>query len=118
MLGKAGAIGLAVLVGWGLSWVFVAIATWQRKPETMQAVSFIVMFPLMFGSSAYVPLAAMPAWMRVVATNNPLTYAIDATRGLALGQPAGAALLPAVALVALSALVGAAAAARNVRRAR
>ncbi len=115
-LGMAGAIGLAVLVGWGLSWVFVAIATWQRKPETMQAVSFVVMFPLMFGSSAYMPVAAMPTWMRVVATINPLTYAIDATRCLALGQPAGTALVLAVALVTVTALLGAAAAARNVRR--
>nr|WP_103337779.1 ABC transporter permease [Amycolatopsis sp. CA-126428] len=115
-LGMVGAIGLALLVGWGLSWVFVAIATWQRKPETMQAVSFIVMFPLMFGSSAYMPPAAMPTWMRVVATINPVTYAIDATRCLALGRPVGAALVLAVALVAVTASLGAVAAARNVRR--
>ncbi|HEV3358597.1 MAG TPA: ABC transporter permease [Pseudonocardiaceae bacterium] len=114
----ATALGLAVLVGWGLGWVFVAIATWQRKAETMQAISFVVMFPLMFGSSAYMPVAAMPGWLRVLSTVNPLTYAIDATRALTAGTSAGAPLAAAVGITLALALVGAAGAARNFRRAR
>lgn len=118
VLGIVTALGLAVLVGWGLGWVFVAIATWQRKAETMQAISFVVMFPLMFGSSAYMPVAAMPGWLRVLSTVNPLTYAIDATRALTAGTPAGPALAAAVGIVVGLALLGAAGAARNFRRAR
>ncbi len=117
-VGMAEALALTVLVGWGLGWVFVAVATWQRKPETMQAVSFVVMFPLMFGSSAYMPLAAMPNWVRAFSTVNPLTYAINAARNLALGQPVGSSLLLAVGLIAATALIGGAAAARNFRRTR
>ena len=116
LAGMAGALALTILVGWGLGWLFVAIATWQRKPEVMQAVSFIVMFPLMFGSGAYMPPAAMPAWARVFSTVNPLTYAIDAARSLALGLPVGSSLPVAAGLVAATALIGAAAAARNFRR--
>ncbi|GLZ41825.1 ABC transporter permease [Actinokineospora sp. NBRC 105648] len=117
VLGLAAAVLLATVVGWGLSWVFVAIATWRRNVELMQAVSFVAMFPLMFSSSAYMPLASMPGWMRAVATVNPITYAIDATRALALGRPPGAA--PAWALLlALGAALGAGAVAvRNFRRA-
>ncbi len=118
IVGIATALGLAVLVGWGLGWVFVAIATWQRKAETMQAISFVVMFPLMFGSSAYMPVAAMPGWLRVLSTVNPLTYAIDATRALTAGTSAGAPLATAVGIVLALALLGAAGAARNFRRAR
>lgn len=116
--GIATALGLAVLVGWGLGWLFVAIATWQRKAETMQAVSFIVMFPLMFGSSAYMPVAAMPGWLRVLSTVNPLTYAINATRALTAGAPAASALATAIGIVVALAVLGAAGAARNFRRTR
>jgi ABC-2 type transport system permease protein len=112
------ALALTVVVGWGLGWVFVAIATWQSKPETMQAVSFIVMFPLMFGSSAYMPLSAMPTWIRVVSTINPLTYAINSVRALSLGFPLGSSLWASVGLIAGTALLGGAASARNFRRAR
>ncbi|GAB3501833.1 ABC transporter permease [Amycolatopsis cihanbeyliensis] len=110
------ALLLTLVVGWGLGWVFVAIATWLRKAETMQAVSFFAMFPLMFSSSAYMPLDAMPTWVRTVSMLNPLTYAIDATRGLALGRPFGSALLLAVALALVTAMLGGALAVRNFRR--
>lgn len=116
VLGLAAAVLLTLVVGWGLSWVFVAIATWQRNIEVMQAVSFIAMYPLMFSSSAYMPLENMPPWVRAVATANPLTYAIDATRALALGRSPGWALPWAVLLAAVAALGGAAVAARNFRR--
>lgn len=118
LVGVSAAVLLCLVVGWGLGWLFVAIATWQHKPETMHAVSFIVMFPLMFSSSAYMPLAAMPGWIRAVSTVNPVTYAIDATRALALGKPVGSALVIAVGLVAVAALLGAELAVRNFRRAR
>ncbi|XGP75570.1 ABC transporter permease [Actinokineospora auranticolor] len=114
--GLAAAVLLTLVVGWGLSWVFVAIATWQRNVELMQAVSFIAMYPLMFSSSAYMPLQNMPAWVRAVATVNPLTYAIDAARALALGRSPGWALPLAVLLAMVAALGGGAAAARNFRR--
>lgn len=112
----AAALALSVAVGWGLSWVFIALATWQSKPELMQAATFFVMFPLMFGSSAYMPLDAMPTWIRVVSAVNPMTYAIDATRALALGHPVGSALLAAVGLVSGAAILGGAAAVRLFRR--
>jgi ABC-2 type transport system permease protein len=38
--------------------------------------------PLFFASNAIYPLAVMPPWLRVVARVNPLTYVVDALRGL------------------------------------
>ena len=118
VLGITSALLLTVAVGWGLSWIFIAIATWQSKPETMQAVSFIVMFPLMFGSSAYMPVEAMPGWIRVLSTINPITYAIDATRALSLGMPVGSAVWAALGLAVGTAALGGWLASRNFRRAR
>nr|WP_245573928.1 ABC transporter permease [Amycolatopsis nigrescens] len=114
--GVTAAVLLTLVAGWGLSWVFLAIAAWAKKPETMQAVSFIAVFPLMFGSSAYMPVDTMPAWVRALSTVNPVTYAIDATRGLALGRPDWTAILLAVALSLVAAAIGAAVAARSFRR--
>jgi ABC-2 type transport system permease protein len=118
VLGITAATGLCVVAGWGLGWLFVAIATWQNKPETMQAVSFIVMFPLMFASNAYMPVQALPGWLQVVSKGNPLTYAISAERELSLGQPIDSALPIALGLVAAATLIGGFAAAHNFRRTR
>ncbi|MDT7785089.1 MAG: type transport system permease protein [Pseudonocardiales bacterium] len=87
MLGTLAALGLALVVGWALSWVFIAIAAWVRKAELMQTVGFLAMFPLMFASSAFVPVGGLPGWLQAVAKINPLTYAVDAARSLALAHP-------------------------------
>ncbi|MFT7837563.1 ABC transporter permease [Saccharothrix sp. BKS2] len=87
LAGIAGALALALAVSWGLGWVFLAIATWLRNAELMQTVGFLAMFPLMFASSAYVPISGLPGWLQAVAHVNPLTYAVDAARAMALAHP-------------------------------
>jgi ABC-2 type transport system permease protein len=115
VLGLGLALVVTLVVGWCLSWVFVAITTWLRKAETLQAASFVVMFPLMFSSSAYMPLDTMPAWVRVVSAVNPLTYAIDATRALALARPIGWSVPAALVIAAVAAVAGSTLAARTFR---
>jgi ABC-2 type transport system permease protein len=107
-------IGLAV--GAGLSWVFLALASWVRNVELMQMVGFVVIFPLMFASSAFVPIAVLPPWMQTIATVNPLTYAIDAARGWALADPAFGATVSALLIAAILTVGSAAVAARGVRK--
>lgn len=104
--GLCAALALTVFVGWALCWLFLAIAVWRPRLESMQAVTFIVMFPLMFTSSAYMPIETMPAWLRVLARVNPVTYSVDATRALMLGAPAGASVWTAVALAVAAGLAG------------
>ncbi|MQA08830.1 MAG: ABC transporter permease [Pseudonocardiaceae bacterium] len=110
------ALALALMVSWALSWVFLAIGSWLRNAESMQQVGFLAMFPLMFASSAYVPLDGLPVWLRAVATVNPLTYAVDASRNLALAMPVGTGVLSAVAASAALLAVGAFAAVRGFRK--
>jgi ABC-2 type transport system permease protein len=52
--------------------------------NTFFAISGFVTLPLVFLSSAFVPLDAMPAGMALAARLNPLTYAIEAMRALVL----------------------------------
>lgn len=44
------------------------------------AVIFVTNLPLLFSSTALVPLDFMPGWLQVVASLNPLTYAIEPIR--------------------------------------
>jgi ABC-2 type transport system permease protein len=107
---------LALAVSWALSWIFLAVGAWVRNAETMQSVGFLAMFPLMFASSAFVPIDGLPAWLRVVATINPLTYAVDASRNLALDMPVGNGVLGALAASIGLLAVGVVAAVRGFRR--
>jgi len=114
--GAGAAVLLAVFFGWCMDWVFVALTTMVRKVQALQAVAFIVTFPLMFASSAYMPIAAMPWWMRVLSTVNPVTYAVDATRGLSAGVASVSTVLAAAGTAVAVALVGGLAATRAIRR--
>ncbi|HEU0089138.1 MAG TPA: ABC transporter permease [Pseudonocardiaceae bacterium] len=117
--GPAGT-GLAVLiglaVGTGLSWVFLALASWVRNVELMQMLGFMVIFPLMFASSAFVPVAGLPSWLQVIATINPLTYAIDAARGWALADPVLGATAGALLTAGALTFIAATLASRGIRK--
>ncbi len=64
----------------------------------------LLVFPLVFVSSAYVPAESMPGWLQVLSDHQPITTMVDAVRNLCLGQPAGAdvtaALIWCVVLIA------------------
>lgn len=114
--GVFSALLVALLVSWSLTWIFLAIAVWVRKEEVMQSVGFLTMFPLMFASSAFVPLEALPTWLRVVATINPLTYAVNAARDLSLASPVGTGVISAVVTSLALCAAGVAFALRGFRR--
>ncbi len=61
-------------------------------------VGIIVMFPLTFVSSTFVPVQTMPAWLRAFSGHSPITAVVDAARNLILGVPAsGPSVATAVA---------------------
>jgi ABC-type multidrug transport system permease subunit len=64
------------------AWVGLTI----KDPETVQPAVFIPILPLVFTSSAFAPVSRLPGWMQPLAKANPITYAIDTARGLALGD--------------------------------
>ena len=114
--GIGAAIAITVFFGWCLDWVFVALTTMVRKPEALQAVAFVVTFPLMFSSSAYMPIAAMPGWMRILSALNPVTYAVNATRALSAGVASGPAVLAAAGTAFALAVLGSVCARRAIQR--
>jgi ABC-type multidrug transport system permease subunit len=52
----------------------------------------LLVFPLTFVSSAYVPVGSMPEPLQTIAEHQPITYMVDAVRALTLGPDAEALL--------------------------
>jgi ABC-type multidrug transport system permease subunit len=55
----------------------------------VQSVFFIVVFPLTFISSAFVPVSTLPEWLRSFAADQPVSQLVDALRSLIGGTPTG-----------------------------
>jgi ABC transporter DrrB family efflux protein len=80
-------IGLLLLFGYAFSWFLAFIGLLVKSSETVNSVGFIAVFPLTFISSAFVPVASMPAGLKAFAEVNPFTIVVDAMRQLWLGAP-------------------------------
>ncbi|WP_225333817.1 ABC transporter permease [Halomicrobium urmianum] len=87
--GLAGMLGI-VAVGVVFSLWFTAfsniVALVTRDQESTIIGANILQFPLLFVSSAFLPLDALPGWIQVVARFNPITYGVDAARALTLDR--------------------------------
>jgi ABC transporter DrrB family efflux protein len=80
---------LLLLFGYGFSWLFALIGLVSTSAENAQQFGFILIFPLTFISSAFVPVDNMPAALQAFAEVNPFTITVDAMRHLFVGTPAG-----------------------------
>jgi ABC-2 type transport system permease protein len=85
------AFGLCVLYGFAFDWIFITIGLVGGTAQAAQGLALLVL-PLVFVSSAYVPVSSMPGWMQTFATHQPVTPMVDAVRALA-GGPQAQALL-------------------------
>ena len=87
--GLAGALGI-VGVGVLFSLWFVAfsnsLAVITRDQESTIIGGNLLQFPLLFLSSAFLPLEALPDWIQTFARLNPVTYGVDAARSLMLDR--------------------------------
>jgi ABC-2 type transport system permease protein/oleandomycin transport system permease protein len=80
---------LLLLLGYAFSWVFAFLGLAASSPEASNAYGFIIILPLTFASSAFVPVETMPPWLEAFAEVQPVTTMVDATRALFIGTPAG-----------------------------
>jgi ABC-2 type transport system permease protein len=70
----------------------ITIAGLVLKRDRMMGIGQAIMMPLFFASNALYPVAIMPGWLQVLNHVNPLSYEVDALRGLLIGSPARLAL--------------------------
>ncbi len=106
-------VALVVLLGAGFFSTFsLVIACLVKTRERFMGIGQILTMPLFFASNAIYPISIMPRWLQVVSRFNPLTYQVDALRGLMIsgGSSAyGAGLDILVLTLAMAALVAVAA---------
>jgi len=80
-----GAIALIVfLLALGVTALSLGLAFILPGHIELIAVIFVTNLPLLFASTALAPLSFMPRWLQVLATLNPLSYAIEPIRYLYL----------------------------------
>jgi ABC-2 type transport system permease protein len=93
-----------------------ALALRTRSQEAMAAFVHLVNLPILFTSSALVPVRQMPEWLAAAARWNPLTLAVDAWRGALLWgeMPAWAGTVLPLALLATVLYLAAARAMRGL----
>jgi ABC transporter DrrB family efflux protein len=84
--GAVAMIALTLAVSFTFSWVMAWIALSVKKLEAVQAAAFTGIFPLVFMSSAIVPVAGMADWVQVIARNNPITHWANLARYFAFGE--------------------------------
>jgi oleandomycin transport system permease protein len=81
------AVALATLLGFCMGWINVLIGVLIKEEVIVQSVAFLGIFPLTFGTEMVVPARTMPGWLRAWVHINPVSHAVNASRGLLIGGP-------------------------------
>ncbi len=120
IIGLAALLGLVVATGIGglliifvtlaffaLAWsgLLLAVGLKTKKAETVSAVGNLLVFPLLFVSSALFPISIMPSWAQTVSDYNPLSYVSNVTRGLVQGGLSWSTFLNAYVVIGLMAIL-------------
>lgn len=84
---ETGVVGFLLILAlsgvFGLAWAGISfVPALLTKSEQATSTLSLLLFPVVFMSTAFVPEAMMPGWMQVVNDWNPITYMIEAIRAL------------------------------------
>ncbi|KZM74655.1 ABC transporter permease [Nocardia terpenica] len=91
----AATLTVPLLYGLAFAVLVTAVAVWTPGAALVEVISLGSSL-LMFFSTGFVPLPAYPAWAKPLVAHQPMSYAIDAMRGLSLGGPVRGPLLATV----------------------
>ncbi len=78
------ALVVLFLVSGGFAAISILVASFMKTRERFMGIGQAIIMPLFFGSSALYPIKMMPTLLQRFAVLNPLTYAVDAVRGLTI----------------------------------
>lgn len=110
-------LGLLLVFGCAMSALFAWLGLLMGDPETTQAAAFPLLAPLVFASSAFVPVSSMPGWLQLFSRHQPVSAAVDAARGLSLGGRTAGHVVAALAWTVALIVAFGALAVRRYRRA-
>lgn len=81
--------GILLLFTFAFSWLAAIVGVVAKSVEGVQWLTFVLIFPLTFASSAFVPTEGMNSVLKAFAVNQPITQVVEAVRALILGTPIG-----------------------------
>jgi ABC-2 type transport system permease protein/oleandomycin transport system permease protein len=87
VLALLGALCVMLFFAFAFSWIFALLGLVTRNAEAAQAAAFPLVAPMVFASSAFVPLQSQPGWLQVFSAHQPFTIAVNAVRALCIGGP-------------------------------
>jgi ABC-2 type transport system permease protein len=93
------AILLLFFISGGFAAISIFIASFMKTRERFMGIGQAIIMPLFFGSSALYPVKLMPHLLQHFAVLNPLTYAVDAVRGLMISGDVSHLLRDSAAIV-------------------
>lgn len=82
-------VGILMLFTFAFSWFAAIAGVYAKSVEAVQWLTFVIIFPLTFASSAFVPAESFPHYLRIFAVNQPITQVVEAVRALILNAPVG-----------------------------
>ncbi|MBI5502860.1 MAG: ABC transporter permease [Deltaproteobacteria bacterium] len=85
-LGLLAAAGIVFLTAIAFVALGLGIGALFESLEGFQLIGTFIVFPLFFLSGALYRLDSVPGWLRVLSRVDPVTYAVDALRGVMLGR--------------------------------
>ncbi|HSK99567.1 MAG TPA: ABC transporter permease [Rubrobacteraceae bacterium] len=85
VLGVLLSVGLLLVFSFALSWIWTTLGLVLRTPNSVMAVSMMMLFPLTFASNIFVDPRTMPSWLEAIVGVNPVTHLATAVRGLMHG---------------------------------
>jgi ABC-2 type transport system permease protein len=83
-LSVLGVVVMVVLFAMAFSGLSMFVGSLIKRRRGVTAASQVIVQPLFFASNALYKVSYMPAWLRVIATANPLTYVIGGLQSLML----------------------------------
>jgi ABC-2 type transport system permease protein len=83
----------------------ITIAGLVLSRDRLMGIGQAITMPLFFASNALYPVELMPGWLQVINHVNPLSYEVDALRGLLVGTDARIALDFGVLVVAAAFMI-------------
>jgi ABC transporter DrrB family efflux protein len=99
-------LGVMLLFGFALAWLFALVGLSVPNSEAAQAASFPLLAPLVFASNLFVDTRTMPGWLQVWARNQPVSATANAVRACMLGGPTATKVVIAIAwAIGLSAVL-------------
>ncbi|MBU7015698.1 MAG: ABC transporter permease [Theionarchaea archaeon] len=78
-------LAIIFLISFALTSLGLLIASRMVSFEGFNLIMNFLVMPMFLMSGAFFPISGLPAWMKSIVAVNPLSYGVDALRGVILG---------------------------------